>query len=1082
MAGSAMAQKYEEKIAGESPRQLLLIDKGWKFHRGAIDIPQPVSHHETYVRVKAGAAPGPSGFSYDDSSWRTVEVPHDYVVEGTFDSKEGVSHGFLDRPEAWYRRQFTLPTADRGKTIWLYFDGVFGQSQVWVNGQELRKNDNGYIGFRVNISDVAHYGDRPNTIAVKVDPREPQGWWYEGGGIYRHVWLTVADPIHVAPFGVYVHPEKGAHDTWDTLVDTTIESEEKEETSVTVVTSILDPSGKVVGKETSMDIVPPGETFTFEQKIPVKSPKLWDIDSPNLYGVRTEVFVDGKKVDAYGDRFGYRTLKFDADKGFFLNDKPVKFKGVCMHQDHAGVGVAVPDSMQDFRIKVLKDFGTNAYRCSHNPPAKEVLEACDEQGMLVLNENRFYNSGEDYLRQLEEQVKRDRNHPSVMMWSVFNEEPWQGDERGRKMVERMKHSILRHDKTRPVTGAMNGGYNKDGAFGAVDVLGINYALPQHDHAHKLYPDKMVFSSEAVSHSASRGEWKTDQGKHIFNNYDNHWVGWGSSVREAWKHVDTRPWDAGVFIWTGFDYRGEPTPFAWPAISSYFGIVDTCGFPKDSYYLLKALWTDEPMAYVFPHWNLGSEMVGKTVKVGTYTNGDEVELILNGKSLGKRKHDRYAQTFWDVVYEPGVLELVAYKDGKKYAEHSVETTGKPEVLELTLMSSSGGTASGDALQVGVCAKDAKGRTVPDAKVKVTFDVDGGRLLGVGNGDPVCHEPDASSERSLYNGYAAAVVKPEGGRVKVRAASPGLKPAVLNVDVRKPGSGHVSCPEVAASTVLSDWRMSEITDKPQDPNRTIADNDMNTWQPVTVGSGPQSPWAQKQGWATYRATFTMPGGGSLWDLQFNNLAGRVAVYVNGRKVAERKSADKATFTAPVDLPAGTPVTVSVQMEGVSPQSGMTGAVRLVPVKGERQVPWDASGWNKAGKGTVQEGRAWSEIKLDKPVKVRQIALKIDSMHKSGTFAHVAEIDVVDAAGKPLDKKGWKVSFASSQEVKKEQAPASRAIDGNTDTFWHTPYEGQVPNPPHIIAIDLGKAENVSAVRVFGRDAQKVGGAKDVEVLVR
>ncbi len=935
--GLSHAQRVDRDVAGESPRQVYLMDKGWKFHRGHLEQPKPKGHHWVYKSVKAGAARGPAAFQYDDGNWRVVDLPHDYVVEGRFrQDMTLVSHGFLDRPEGWYRRQFLLPESARGKAIWLYFDGVFGQSQVWVNGQELRRNDNGYIGFRVDISDVAHYGDRPNVIAVKCDPGEAQGWWYEGGGIYRHVWLTLAEPIHVVPYGTYVCADKKVGGKWLVELETTLANESDAAAQVTVVNTIVDAEGRELARVEQETEAGAGSRASLRQQlaIPEEQVRPWELDAPHLYGIRTCLFVNGRLVDACGDRFGFRTLEFNAQKGFFLNGKPVKFKGVCMHQDHAGVGVALPDALHRFRVARLKQFGVNAYRCSHNPPAPEILDACDELGMLVLNENRFFSSSEDCLRQLDEQVRRDRNHPSVMMWNTFNEEDWQGDERGAKMVKRMKRAILAadHFARRPITGAMSGGFSREGAFEPSDVLGINYNLGANDYTHnKLYPGKMVYSSESVSHSASRGEWKDR--KNVFNNYDNHWVAWGDSIRNTWKFVDTREWNGGTFIWTGFDYRGEPTPVnAWPAISSYFGIVDTCGFAKDSYYLLKALWTEEPVAYVFPHWNLGSNMVGKRVKVGTYTNGDEAELFLNGKSLGRRQVDKYMQLFWDdVVYEPGTLKLVAYKQGREHATHAVETTGKPVALGLEVrfedwQRDCARTGEGDALPVTVFALDAENRRVPTAHNKVHFRVSGGRLLGVGNGDPLCHEPDIATERSLYNGLATAIVAPgeEEGVLEIRATASQLKPAVLRLPIRK-GSGFAQY-AVFDGMVLADWRMSAVTPEPQNPNRRIADGDMNTWQPVAVGDGPQSQWAQAQGWATYRALFEMPSGKG-WVLVLEGVVGTAAVYVNGELVASKESPEAGTLRAPVRARAGSEVTVSVQMQATKPHSGLTGAAKLM-----------------------------------------------------------------------------------------------------------------------------------------------------------
>ncbi len=936
--GLAHAQRIAQNIAGASPRETYLIDKGWKFHRGHLEQPNPHGHHWVYKSVKAGAARGPAAFNYDDKGWRTVDLPHDYVVEGGFvNDGRLVSHGFHERPEGWYRRSFRLSPEMRGKTIWLYFDGVFGKSQVWVNGQELRRSDNGYIGFRVNISDVAHYGDRPNVISVMCDPGEAQGWWYEGGGIYRHVWLTIAEPVHVAPYGVYVNASKKQGDNWCTQIEVEIENEGENKAHVQVVNSILDHKGAVIFTDKSGQLAcPAGEKikYTKEHLIPAQKVKAWSVEQPNLYGIRTEIFVNGKKVDAYGDKFGFRTLEFNAQKGFLLNGKPVKFKGVCMHQDHAGVGVALPDAIHEFRVRRLKQFGCNAYRCSHNPPATEILEACDKLGMLVVNENRFFNASEECLRQLDEQVRRDRNHPSVIMWSTFNEEDWQGDERGVKLVKRMKRVIDAGDHLarRPVTGAMSAGFSKEGAFGPLDVLGINYALGVHDHVHnKLYPGKMIYSSESVSHSASRGEWRDS--KHVYNNYDNHWVAWGDSIRNTWRHVDSREWDAGTFIWTGFDYRGEPTPVnAWPVINSYFGIVDTCGFAKDSYYLLKALWEEKPMAYVFPHWNLGQDMVGKKIKVGTYTNGDEAELVLNGKSLGKRKVDKYMQLYWDdVVYHPGTLKMIAYKNGKKHAEHTIVTTGEADALGLEVKFENWKrkqvySGINDAVPVTVFALDKKKNRVPTANNKVSFHVQGGRILGVGNGNPLSHEPDIATERCLYNGLASAIIEPTitEGEMLITATADGLAPCTLRLPV-VPRKGFAQYPTLDGGIVLTDWRMAEITPQPQNPNRPIADGDMNTWQTIAVGNGPQSQWSQKQGWTTYRALVDMPKGNG-WVLSLDKVVGEAEVFVNGKSIAKKTKPEMGNMIAPVQAPAGSKLTISVHLKSHGEKSGLIGTAKL------------------------------------------------------------------------------------------------------------------------------------------------------------
>lgn len=1078
------AQRADPLTFGNSPRETFLLDRDWRFNRGDIVLPQATGHHEVYTLVKAGNARGPAGFQYDDSNWQRVNLPHDYVIDGKFSNTESVSHGFLPRPAAWYRRQFKLDPKDREKTVWLYFDGVMGRSRVFVNGQELKQTENGYIGFRVNISDIAHYGDTPNTVAIRTDPSEPQGWWYEGGGIYRHVWLTKADPVHVAPYGVFADPRKESGGRWATRIETRVENETDTDAKVRVVSTIFNPAGKEIGRAESEFLSKGGETTPHEQKIVVNAPALWDTQTPNRHRVRTEIYRDGKKTDEVGTYFGYRTLEFTADKGVFLNGKPFKFKGVCNHQDHAGVGVAVPDAIQEFRLVRMKQMGVNALRCSHNPPAPEVLEACDRLGIVVMNENRFYNSGDIYLEQLHEQTLRDRNNPSVIMWSLFNEEPWQGDERGRKMVERMKRVIRKLDTSRPVTGAMNGGFNKQGAFNAVDIIGINYYLNVHDQAHKLVPDKHVFGSENVSHSATRGEWRTDNGKKTFDNYDLRHVGWGSTVRTAWKTVSEREWDGGMFIWTGFDYRGEPTPFAWPVISSYFGIVDTCGFAKDSFHLCRALWTEAPMAHVFPHWNLGQEMVGKPVKVGIYTNGDEVELLLNGKIVvPRRKADRFEQTFVEIPYAPGKLEARTYKNGRLHATSISETSGEPVALGVEVKFDDWRrtevfTGAGDALPVAVYAVDAKGRRVPTADAKVSFLVDGGEVLGVGNGNPLSLEPDRASSRQLFNGYASAIVEPaEGAKsLRVRVSAPGLRPAELTLPV-KPSAYPISqYPAMTNETVLSAWRLSEVTPGRQDPNRPIADNDMNTWEPVNAGASPFAAMEGKTGYASARTDFIMPAGDEYREIIFGGVAGAAEVYVNGVKVAEKTALAEGRLRAPVEAPAGSKVVVSVLLrtDGAT-AAGFVKTVRVVTTKTppRRGVAPRLETATRVIEGAMTPGDTPRDFKAAKPARARFIALETLSSFGGKDFTHLAKLELLGADGKPLPSGKWRVAYCDSEETEKENAPADLLLDGKKNTFWHTRWSDRVTGHPHVVVIDLGAPVEFSAIRLTGRGADKDGG---------
>lgn len=989
---------------------------------------------------------------------------------------------------SWYRRSFRLEESDRDKTVWLYFDGIGGISTIFVNGQEMEHLTNGYIGRRVNISDIAHFGDKPNVISVKTDPREPQGWWYEGGGIYRHVWLYKTHKIHVDQYGVYVNPKKVSDTEWDTQIETTVESESEGEAEVTVVSTIVDKAGNAYGSTEDKVKVKQFEKAVVNQVIKINNPKLWNLDDPQLYFIKTEVKQNGVVIDDYKQRYGYRTIEFNPSKGFFLNGEYVKFQGVCQHQDHAGVGVGMLDGVRKFRIARLKEMGVNAYRCSHNPPAPEVLNYCDELGILVMNENRFFNSATEYLEQLREQVKRDRNNPSNIMWSLFNEEGWQGDERGRKMAKRMSHLIKQYDKSRPVTGAQSGGYNKVGAFASADVLGINYALGAHKLARELFPDKFVYGSENVSHFSTRGEFETDREKNIFNNYDQHRAAWGQTLKQAWKHVDQRPSDGGIFIWTGFDYRGEPTPRRWPVINSYFGIMDTCGFPKDSFYLCQAYWKkDTPMAHVFPHWTHDESYIGKEIRVRVYTTGDEAELFLNGKSLGRHKVGYYDQLELKVKYQPGKLFVQTYKDGKKWATSFVETVDKPVALGVEAKFGEwerkfATAGNRDSFPIAVYATDAKGRRCPKASGMVTFKVkSGGKVLGVGNGDPQCHERDRASKRSLFNGYCSAILEVDKNarELVVEVTSPGLKPATLRLPVKRVKPEFAQYPVFGEGITLSEWRMAAITKERRDPNEKIALNDMNTWEDVAVGEGPQPQFSNALGYTVYRATFIMPKDLNAWELKFNELVGRAELYVNEKKVAEKKSFDAGSLRTVLKLEGGKEVVVSLLIEAKSKDSGITKSVQMKRLKSKRIAPKAPKVKKEqllvkaVAKNTKEKAKTF-KVTGDK--KVRYVALKVLSSHHNKAFVHASELSFTAKSGK-IAGKDIKVVYVSSQE--NHDGKASFLFDGKVDTIWHSKWRGGEDEMPHYVVADLGKSVVLTEVELKGRKKYDAGGIKDFEI---
>jgi len=769
-----------------APRERVTLDYGWRFNRGDIPFPVITGHNASYKHAKAGTAEGAAAMKFDDAKWRAVDLPHDWAIELPVSQTNNLAQGFRTRGIGWYRRTFKLDPADEGKHIELQFDGVATFCTVWVNGTVAHRNWCGYTSFYIDITPLARYGKDENVIAVRVDADSQEGWWYEGAGIYRHTWLVKRNPVHIATDGVFANPVKQADGRWTIPVEVTLGNSGTNSAEVEVESTLLDPTGKPVGRAQAKQNIAPFENPVAKYDIAVASPSLWSVEKPTLYAVRTVVKSGGGIVDEVETRCGFRTIRFDAEKGFFLNDQPVKLKGTCNHQDHAGVGTAIPDSIWEWRVRKLKEMGSNAYRCSHNPPPNEFLDICDRLGMLVMDENRNFNTTDEYQRQLEWLVRRDRNHPSVILWSVFNEEPMQGSRQGYEMVRTMSAIVKKLDRTRPVTaaqsGAMGAAWN---ASKAADVAGFNYQANGYDSYHKANPTKPITSSEDTSAVQTRGEYTTDKKNSILGSYDTEHQGWGLTHREAWKRIGERPFLAGGFVWTGFDYHGEPQPLSWPATASSFGCMDLCGFPKTAFYIHQAHWIENrPVLQLVPHWNWpGRE--GKPVKVMALTNAEKVRLSLNGKPLEEKPVHKYDMVAWDVPYAPGKLEAVAIKDGKEVARCTVETTGAPVALQL-IADRPRLTGDGrDAQPLTVQAVDAQGRPVPTAQNLVTFELTGpGTVIGVGNGNPLCHEMEKGNRRSLFNGLAQVIVqttRDAQGTLQLKATADGLKPSEIAIAV-------------------------------------------------------------------------------------------------------------------------------------------------------------------------------------------------------------------------------------------------------------------------------------------------------------
>lgn len=785
-AGPLPASGAAHAAVSGAGRERLLLDFGWRFHLGhATDSNLDFDFRGAFQ--KTGNFVRPGSIAYDDSDWKPVDLPHDWAVELPFHNDPALnSKGYYplgrNYPETsvgWYRRIFTLEEADRGKRITLEFDGAYRESMVVFNGFYIGRHSGGYDPFRFDVTDFANPGGR-NVLLVRVDATSSDGWFYEGAGIYRHVWLVKSNPVHVKQWGTFVRSEvKGTAATLQ--IRTEIENNTPAAAEARVVSTILDAAGKEVGKNLTapVTVAAVGEA-TLEQQIPVSAPKLWSLEERNLYTLVTEVRVGGEAVDRTETRFGIRSIEVSPLHGVLLNGKPVKIKGTCNHQDHAGLGAALPDAVQYYRIGKLKEMGSNGLRTSHNPPTPELLNACDELGMLVFDETRMMSSNPEGLSQFENLVRRDRNHPSVFMWSMGNEEATANSERGVGILTAMKAVATHHDGSRPVSIAPTGAVGT-GGLAVCDVIGYNYADHQGEAYHKQHPDRPVIGTETVSAVGTRGIYITDPEKGFVSSYDPYTTTGRASAEGWWRFCDENEWLAGGFVWTGFDYRGEPSPNGWPNISSQYGIIDMCGFPKDSFFYYRAWWQPEPVLHIFPHWNWpGYE--GKKIAVWAHTNMDRVELFLNGESLGAQDVKKNQHLAWDVVYQPGTLEARGYKDGKLVLTERRETTGGVTAIALTADRTELQADGEDVAMVRVELRDAKGRIVPVTDNNIEFTVSGaGKLIGTGNGDPTDHAPDKGSLRKAFGGLCMALVQSskQAGTITLEASSKGLPTATLTL---------------------------------------------------------------------------------------------------------------------------------------------------------------------------------------------------------------------------------------------------------------------------------------------------------------
>lgn len=798
---------HAERMAAWTGRKTS-FNAGWRFYKG---------------EALGAEIPG-----FDDSQWRPLDLPHDWAIEETFDPKLNPETGALRAfGTGWYRKTFTMPAQIRGKHISVEFDGAMSNSQVWMNGHLLGGRPYGYIGFAFDLTPYLKFGNETNVLAVRLTPERNSSRWYPGAGIYRNVWLEITGEVRVAHWGTYVTTPEIASDHATITIKSEIANQGDADKNVTVRVSILDPSGKSAGQSSADVVLKAGETHTVLTNLDVPTPLLWDIDHPYLYTAETDVWVGQKKVDSYLTPFGIRTIAFDAKRGFLLNGQHLKIHGVCDHHDLGALGTAVNRRAIERQLEILKGAGVNAIRTSHNPPAPELLELTDKMGLLVMDEafdawemakvendySKYFDAWSE--RDARDMVRRDRNHPSIILWSIGNEVLEQKSQDGARVAHRLVTFFHEEDPTRPTTAGFNRweAAIKNKLADEVDVPGFNYQPTHYAEILREHPQWAIFGSETESCVSSRGiyhlpiaRYEKDPSLEL-SSYDIIAPLWAYCPDVEFTYQDELPEVLGEFVWTGFDYLGEPTPYFWsghhvdlkahdwPARSSYFGMVDLAGFPKDRYYLYQSEWTTKPMVHLLPHWNWAGRE-GRKIPVMAYSNAEEVELFLNGKSLGRkaRYSDRWEmpvskeifpsgefetryRRIWQVPYEPGAVRAIAYNNGKQVAVDEVRTAGPAAKITMKADRVRIAADGSDLAFVTVRIEDKDGNLCPEADNLIHFEVDGpGTIAGVDNGNPATVEPFQANQRKAFSGMALVIIRTIAGRsgeIRVRGSSAGLE---------------------------------------------------------------------------------------------------------------------------------------------------------------------------------------------------------------------------------------------------------------------------------------------------------------------
>lgn len=856
-------------------KQIFSLDQDWKFQRHA-DLKLDLGANEFDMfsgYTKTGAAPGPAGECYCDSSWPTVQLPHDWLVAEEF-TRDGCQ-GYKPRGAAWYRKSFPVPAEWEGRRLFLRFDGIACQSAVYLNSMRIARSESTYTQIVAEITELVRYG-QPNQLAVRTENFSGEGWWYDGCGIYRHVWLEVADQSLFADHGVFLSAKPAAGQDWTLSLRAEVENPKPGQT---VTMTVLDQEYRWPASERT------------EGAVTVTAPPLWSMEKPQLVPVTVSLRdAAGDVLETQTIPFGFRTVSFDVERGCCVNGKPTKLKGVCLHHDHAVVGTAMTLEIQRMRMQKLKDMGCNAVRTSHNPQSPEFYQVCDELGFAVMNEVRHFGAAEEELRQLRTMVRRDRNHPCVFFWSLFNEEPLQCSKPGEKIARRMKQEIDRHDGTRPISGGMNGPLERDGAVHVVDIMGFNYLQYGYDDFHALHPEMPIVGSENSSHLSQR-----DTAEAVYNEKElrrtsfgrdkilevgpsGNFYPWARSVGETWRQIAARPFVAGGFLWTGIDYRGEAI---WPSVLSDHGCVDLCCFPKDDFYWMRALWREEPILHVTRYAD------GPQERLFLYSNAPKLQ-VRAGELRAEVENDPFDSPNLTIPAGAEAVITACFPDGEQTVVSHPE--GAPAALSLSAVTQA---VQGKPMLLDLVLTDERGQICKAAMDSIRVTVEGGTVLGVANGDSCCHVPELGSEGALFHGMAQIAVRPQASELTVRAQA-GAWTAACQISVQPEQIPAV--PACQTRIRLFPWRMSDLVS--QRPEARLLHDQKFNWIPTMVGTERSDMLSFRQGWATVCGMFPAPG--VPVRLHLDQMQGTFELWLEGRML-DQFSCETARDLV-VDLPDG------------------------------------------------------------------------------------------------------------------------------------------------------------------------------------